>query len=59
MFDNAQPQNQVLDIRTTKKPYTSPELKECGNMEELTRGTGVILTDVAVQGSLTVTLAVL
>lgn len=55
MFDKEQPQSQVLDIRAGKKPYCSPELKEYGNMEDLTRGTGLVLLDLAVLGSVTVT----
>ncbi len=55
MFDNEHQPNDTRDAGQAKKPYVSPELKEYGNMEELTRGTGHLLLDILVQGSLTVT----
>lgn len=52
--DKQQNQAQKLDICAAKKAYASPVLREYGNMEELTQGTGLVLLDVLVQGSLTV-----
>lgn len=42
---------------TARKAYVSPELKEYGNMKELTQGTGLVVLDLLVQGELTVSVA--
>ena len=43
-----------------KKPYTSPALTEYGNINELTKGTGLLITDGAlVTGSVVSTVVVI
>jgi hypothetical protein len=59
MFDRDQQQTDALDTDPAKKRYASPVLREYGNMEELTRGTGLVLLDLLVQGSIQLTATVL
>ncbi|MDD5034411.1 MAG: hypothetical protein PHE55_06600 [Methylococcaceae bacterium] len=59
MFNDTHQHHEANDIGLAKKPYISPELKEYGNMEELTRGTGLVLLDILIQGSLTVSVTTL
>lgn len=59
MPDNKNQQNSVVPEHDAKKAYLPPELREYGNIAELTKGTGLALLDIAVQGSLTVAATVL
>jgi hypothetical protein len=58
MPDNDQKQENESDFHSDKKAYSPPVLTEYGNMAELTQGTGLLLLDILVRGSLTVTATV-
>jgi hypothetical protein len=58
MPDNDQKQENESDFHSVKKAYSPPVLTEYGNMAELTQGTGLLLLDILVRGSLTVTATV-
>jgi hypothetical protein len=55
MPDNDQERDNESVFCPGKKAYSSPVLTEYGNMAELTQGTGLLLLDILVRGSLTVT----
>lgn len=54
MSGDVRQQHEPVVERGAKKPYSTPELREYGNVAELTQGTGLVLLDILVQGSLTV-----
>lgn len=55
MQDYENHQNKAVGNLHEKKPYSPPELREYGNIAKLTQGTGLVLLDILVQGSVTVT----
>jgi hypothetical protein len=47
-------QKNVGAVRDEKKIYSSPELREYGNVAELTKGSGLLFLDILIQGSATI-----
>jgi len=45
LFDGGRRSLVVADEANRKETYSPPELRELGSVEELTRGTGVVVAD--------------